>query len=347
MKRRVAVITGTGKVEIQSGELSDLPPNEALIEVNASLISPGTEMSSVRHFAVHPEPQRESMPFGYACAGKVLAVNGEFPELRPGRRVFAMGAGKAFHADYVQVPVNLIVPLPDGLPYDEAVYACLGATALHALRRGVPQLGEYGLVLGLGIVGNLTMQLAKLMGARVAGWEGLSGRREIAAGCNLTSVFDPAAASTSDLTRAFAAPYGLDFAVFAFGGDATAVFEQVRGCMKESADGHRMGRMIFVGGCKIDFTGAAASGNIDILSAARTGPGYHDAVWEHGADYPAAFVPFTTGRNLREILRLIAEKRLRVGPLTTHRLPLEQVGTAAELLLETPDRAMGIVLQMK
>ncbi len=346
MRRKVAVITGTGKVEVQTQELPELQENEALIKVKASLISPGTEMGLVREYIANPDSEREVVPFGYSCAGVIKEVNGTCSGLCPGMRVFAMGAGKALHADLVHVPVNLIVPLPDELPFEEAVYACLGATALHALRRGAPTLGEYGVILGMGIVGNLAMQLAKLMGARVVAWEGLEGRRKIASACRLEEVYDVFSGDMVEQTRNFAAPYGFDFAVFAFGGDGTAAFKQVLDCMKESADGHRMGRVIMVGGCNIDFTGAAAGGNIDILSAARTGPGYHDPAWEHGADYPAAFIPFTTSRNLREILNLITEKRLLVSPMTTHTMRLEQIEEAARLLVRDPGKAMGIVLKM-
>ena len=339
------MINGDGQVGVREVELPALQMNEVAIKVRASLISPGTEMGAVRGYRAKPDPAAAPMPFGYACVGEVLEIKGDGRGLHPGMRVAAMGAGKALHADYVNVPINLVVPIPDSLHYEEAVYACLGATALQTVRRAEPQLSDYGLVLGMGIVGNLTMQLSRLSGARMMAWEGLAGRRRIGAACGLTDIIEPGEAAVK-YAQKFAAPYGMDFAVFAFGGDATPAFEQVKEVMKLSADGHRMGRIVLVGGCKVCIDGGAASGNLDIVAASRTGAGYHDPQWELGADYPNAFVQYTTQRNLREIVRLIDEKRLVVAPLTTHRMPLREVGRAADLLVDQPDLAMGIVLEM-
>lgn len=113
-----------------------------------------------------------------------------------------------------------------------------------------------------------------------------------------------------------------------------------------SADGHQMGRMVLVGGCEVTYGGGAYTGNVDIRSASRTGPGYHDPNYEYGADYPNGFVQFTTQRNLREIISLISEKRLIVDPMTTHRVPLEEVGAAADELIEHPNKALGVILNM-
>ena len=148
-------------------------------------------------------------------------------------------------------------------------------------------------------------------------------------------------------TRAFAAPYGLDFALFAFGGDAEKAFMDIKKCMKVSADGHVMGNVTLVGGCRVPVDGGAASGNLNIRISSRTGAGYHDRAWEYGKDYPAAFVQFTTRRNAMELIQLIAEKRLLVDPLTTHRIPLENIREAGDLLVDHPDEALGVVLTIK
>ena len=116
--------------------------------------------------------------------------------------------------------------------------------------------------------------------------------------------------------------------------------------MKVSADGHQMGRMVLVGGCEVTFSGGAYTGNIDVKSASRTGAGYHDHEYEYGKDYPNAFIQFTTQRNLREIIQLISEKRLLVKPMTTHTMSINKVNDAADLLLNSPEKAMGIVLTM-
>jgi len=346
MLRQTAIITGDGEVKIQKETLPPLENNEVAIEVRASLISPGTEMSSVRRLREKHDRAMEPMRFGYSCAGIVLETKGNIHHLRPGMRVAAMGT-QAFHADYVNVPVNLVVPIPETMSFDKAVYACLGATSLQAIRRTGPELGEYGIVLGMGIVGNLAAQLAQLSGARVIGWEGVATRIKIAKKCGIKNFANGQTPKGLAATKAFTAPYGADFAIMAFGGEATAAFDAVKSCMKVSADTHAMGRIVLVGGCKINVGGGAYSGNLDIRAASRTGAGYKDPAYEHGQDYPAALVQFTTQRNLREIITLIAEKRLHVEPMTTHRIPLEEIGSATELLIDHPDQAMGVVLTMK
>lgn len=344
--RLIAVIDASGAVLAREEQLPELKDNEVLIKVESSLISPGTEMNAVRVRREKPDPEAKDIYFGYANAGEIIAVKGDVKDLRVGMRVAAMGGG-AKHTNYACVPVNLVVPIPDNLSYEQATFACLGATSLQAIQRTEAQLGEYGVVMGLGIVGNLLGQLGQLAGVRMLGWEGYENRIAMAHACGITHTVNFKTSDPVAVTKAFAAPYGLDFAALAFGGDATKPLQQVMKCMKISADGHAMGNIILIGGCTVEIGGGAASGNLNFMASSRTGAGYHDEAWEYGRDYPNAFVKFTTQRNLREIVRLMAEKRLLVEPMITHRLPLTEVGKAADLLINHPDQAMGICLKMQ
>lgn len=345
-RREVAILTGKGEVKIRTEKLAELKEHEVLIKVHASLISPGTEMSSVKTYRQTPDLKAPARVFGYANAGEIIKVKGDVKGLKPGMRVAAMGGVGAHHANYANVAVNMVAPIPDNVSYEQAVYACLGATSLQAIRRTVPELGEYGMVLGLGIVGNLAAQLGQLSGARIIGWEGIGTRIKVAKKCGIANVVNFKSKDPVVETKTFTAPFGADFAIIAFGGEATEAFESVKSCMKVSSDTHAMGRIILVGGCRINVGGGAYSGNLDIRASSRTGAGYKDLEYEYGKDYPAALVPFTTQRNLLEIVRLLAEKRLIVEPMTTHCLPLAQIGKAADLLIDHPDKALGIVLKM-
>lgn len=346
MKRKIGSIYYNGKVGVEEQEMPQLKDNQVLVEVHTSLISPGTEMSLVRKLREKPWPA-DSVPmqFGYSNAGIILETKGDVKGLKPGMRVACMGAGAAQHADYAAVPVNLVVPLPDEVTFEQASYLSLAATSLQAVRRTEVKLGEYGAVLGQGIVGNLAAQLYQLSGARVLGWETLALRAKIAADCGIKTI-DFVKNDPIELTKAFAAPYGLDFALFAFGGNAETAFMNIKKCMKVSADGHQMGNVVLVGGCRIAVDGGAASGNLNIRVSSRTGAGYHDSAWEYGKDYPPAFVQFTTQRNGRELIALMAEKRLNVDALTTHRLPLDKIGEASDLLVDHPDQSLGVILTM-
>jgi threonine dehydrogenase-like Zn-dependent dehydrogenase len=117
--------------------------------------------------------------------------------------------------------------------------------------------------------------------------------------------------------------------------------------MKMTPDTHQMGCIVIVGGCMINARYAATTGNLDVRSSARTGPGYHDEAWERGRDYPPVFVEWNTRRNVELCLRLISEGQLNVKALTTHRVPLSKAPEACEELIQRPDRALGVVILPK
>jgi threonine dehydrogenase-like Zn-dependent dehydrogenase len=345
LKRKIAVINEAGILRAREEDVPELKENEVLIKVKASLISPGTEMNRVRERRAEAVEEACEDVFGYSLSGEIVEIKGEVRDLEVGMRVAAMG-GQACHATYACVPINLVVPIPDNVTFAQAPYACLGATALQAVRRTDPKLGEYGMVLGLGIVGNLASQLSQLSGARIIGWEGFENRIEMAKKCGIKHFANFKTDDTVEVSKEFAAPYGNDFAIFAFGGKAGETFKKVVDSLKVSQDGHQMGRITLVGGCEVTYSGGANTGNINVLSSSRTGAGYHDPEYEYGKAYPDAFIQFTTQRNLREIVQLISEGRLVVDALTTHTMPIENANEAATLLLESPDKAMGIILEM-
>src|SRR5262249_8202137 len=106
---------------------------------------------------------------GYSVAGEVLEVGGGVDDLRPGDLVAAAGAAQANHADYVSVPRNLVCRIPPGCEIAHAASATVGAIAMQGVRRAAPQLGERVAVMGLGLIGQITVQLLKACGCRVVG----------------------------------------------------------------------------------------------------------------------------------------------------------------------------------
>jgi len=342
-KRRVAGIDGAGVGVLIEEELLPPGPGQVQVEVRASLISPGTELGRVG--AQREAPQdRPPRPFGYANAGVVTTVGEGVEDVSVTDPVACMGGGYAQHADLVNVPVNLTAPIPDGVEFESAAFAHLAATALHAIRRAAPVFGENGMVVGLGLVGQLTAQFGQLSGCHMMGVDRLADRRDRATACGVEAVVgaegeDPVAQAAS-----VSGGFGMDFGVIAFGGDGTSAFKQIAASLKKTPDTHSMGRIVIVGGARIEHGFAAALGNVDVRSAARTGPGYHDEAWEHGAAYPPVFVEWPTRRNLTESLRAVADGRLHVAELITHRLPLQEIATAVDELVERPQEALGVVL---
>ena len=192
---------------LRTGETSiaDVPqptpkPGTALVRTAASLVSAGTERMLVE-FAekslvgkarsrpdlvkqVLDKARREGllttveaafnrldqpMPLGYSSAGTVVAVGEGLQGFKVGDRVACAGGGYAVHAEYAVVPKNLLVKLPDEVDFESAAFATLGSIALHGFRLAQPQLGERVAVIGLGLLGLLTVEIARAAGCSVFG----------------------------------------------------------------------------------------------------------------------------------------------------------------------------------
>lgn len=342
--RRVAAIDGSGQGVLLEEEIGAPGAGVLQVEVRASLISPGTELGRVPALRETPDAQKAPRPFGYASAGVVTAVGEGVSGVEAGDRVACMGGGYALHADVAHVPVNLTTPIPDGVDFEQAAFAHLAATALHAIRRAAPVFGENGMVIGLGLVGQLSARFGQLSGCHMLGVDRFAARRDLAQKGGVEAVAGAEGEDPVAVAHEASNGYGMDFGIIAFGGDATAAFQQIVASLKMTPDTHRMGRVVIVGGARIEHGFAAALGNVDVRSAARTGPGYHDEAWEHGADYPRVFVEWPTRRNLAECLRAVADGRLGVTDLITHRFALADIGTAVDELVERPQQALGVVL---
>jgi threonine dehydrogenase-like Zn-dependent dehydrogenase len=346
-KRKVAAVCGDGHIRLVEQDVPALKAGSVLVDVHASLVSPGSEVRGWRALAErrkNPDPDAQPRPFGYSNAGVVLEIGDGIEELRSGDRVACIGGGYAMHTDYAVVPHNLCVKLPENVTFAQGSYAMLTATAMHALRRSTPELGWNVAVVGLGLLGQLTARLYQLTGCYVIGWETIALRVKIARKWGIDAVTSVEGETEITSSLEFTNGYGLDAAVIAFGGNATGAVQSLERCMKRSPDGHPTGVIVFVGGAGFDF--AASLTNIDYRRASRTGPGYHDEKWEFGSAYPPVFMRWTTQTNIALCMRLIAEGRLDVELLTTHTIALERVDEEISAALEDPDRMLGVVFTM-
>ncbi len=346
--RLVGALDETGHACVIEQEIPALEKGCVLVKVYASLISPGTELNGAK--TARKEGVTEAgtpNPFGYQNAGEVLAVHESVTEFQPGDRVACMGGGYAMHTNVAVVPKNLCAKLPDSVSYEEGAYAHLVITAMQAVRRGTPVLGEYLLVVGLGVVGQVAARLGQLSGAYVMGWDMVPFRCQVAQDCGIDGVAVVAQDDAEAKSKEFTHGYGFDMAVMAFGGDGTKALESVKNVMKTSPDTHAMGRISLVGGLKTNCQWGAGLGNLDLLCSARSGPGYHDDAWERGdVEYPPVFMRWTTRTNMELALRLMAEGKLDVNAFTTHKVPLEDIDEVVSAHIENPGATLGTILVM-
>ena len=347
--RLIGALDCTGRGVVLEQEVPPLTKGHILVKVHASLISAGTELSKAKTDRKAEDPEKtDPRPFGYQNAGEVLEVGEGVRQFKPGDRVACMGGDGARHTNYAVVAQNLCALMPGGVSYEEAAYCHLAMTSLNAIRRGGTALGEYCVIVGLGVVGQIAGRLAQLGGMYVMGWDLSAFRCEIARkfSCHDTTLVGEE--DTGEKGKAFTRGFGFDMAVMAFGGDGTQALMSVRDVMKVTPDGHQMGRICIVGGVKAQTSWGSTLGNLDLRCCARTGPGYHDEPWERGESvYPMVFMRWTTRTNMEYCLRLMADGDLDVKAITTHTLPLAKISEAVDAHVERPNETIGTVLLME
>lgn len=356
--RRVVALYGDGTFRLKELELPEMGSGSVLVQVKASLVSPGSELKGpvkpgvksaggwrgLREMQLDPDLNLEAKPFGYANSGVVIAFGDDVKGFKVGQRVACIGAGYAQHSDYSVVPQNLVVPLPENVSFEQGAYGMLLATALQATRRGTPSIGEYAAVAGLGMVGLLTARILQLSGCFVMGWDTVDARLQLAKDFGIDATVNVIKEDSTELTVQFTKGRGLDLSVIALGGDAEKPAHALEKCMKVSPDGHAMGTMVVVGGAEFPFTRSLT--NMDIRRSSRTGPGYHDPDWERGGDYGDVFVRWDTKSNLELCMDFVAQGKIPVEMLTTHRVAFEAIESQTKEITKDPDSILGMVFEM-
>lgn len=289
----------------------------------------------------HSEQGDTGWNVGYSAVGQIMAVGEGVTGFAVGDWVACAGAGRANHADYISVPQNLACQVPAGCDLPAAASTTLGTIALQGVRRADPKLGEIVVVLGLGLLGQITAQILRANGCQVIGLD-LSAHRAArareAAGCLAVDTVDSLRALVRDQTQGRGADRTLITA-------ATSSNDVLNLAMAVT---RRKGVVVIVGD-----VGLAAERQdfyrkeIDLLMSTSYGPGRYDANYEeYGQDYPAAYVRWTLNRNMQAYLALIANQQINVTPLIDRIVPIEQAPMVySELANQTGELPLGVVLE--
>jgi predicted dehydrogenase/threonine dehydrogenase-like Zn-dependent dehydrogenase len=348
----------TGRPFVGEVPVPALQRGRVLVRTVASLISAGTERAAVEMVSkglVQEARQRPdlvravvakvknegllntvaavrdkmaaSQALGYSAAGIVTAVAEDVTEFQIGDRVACAGVGFASHAEVLSVPKNLCVHLPESVSFEAGAYGTLGAIALQGVRLAEPTLGESVVVIGLGLVGLLTVQLLKANGCRVLGLDLDSSRVAVAfeLGTDRAVVLEEGIEKEiSEWTRGRGADAVLITA-------ATDSNQPVELAAKVS---RLKGRVIVVGMTGLDIPRAPFfSRELKLIISMSYGPGRYDPDYEEkGNDYPLPYVRWTEKRNIESFLELVADKRVNVDRLTTHKFSIEDAERAYQLI---------------
>lgn len=278
------------------------------------------------------------MPLGYSSAGVVVAVGEGMDGFKVGDRVACAGGGHAVHAEYEVVPRNLLALLPPEVDFESAACTTLGAIALHGFRLAQPQIGERVAIIGLGLLGLISVGIARAAGCSVFGVDIAPARVKLAQEMGATAVTREQAESA-----AMTFTHGQGFDVVLICAD-TPSNDPLALAGSISRD---RGRVVAVGAVGLNIPRKVYYEKEIFFQVSRSyGPGRYDLDYEErGKDYPIGFVRWTEGRNLEAIVDLLASGKLDVRPLISHRFPIEGAPAAYDLITgKAKEPFLGVLL---
>ncbi len=359
-----------GKVLAEEVPSPILSEGEVLIAVSYSCISAGTELKSVgnsgENLLVRAMKQPENLkkvidlakaqgiakafskvqqkvkygtPTGYSNSGMVIAIGEGVTNFQIGDKVAAAGAGIANHAEYVVVPQNLVMKAPEGLDLKLASTVTLGGIALQGVRRADLRMGEYGVVIGAGILGLLTIQFLKNSGVRTVVSDINDDRLAIAKKLGADVVINPSKTDLVKTVTDFTGGYGADAIIFTA---ATASSEPLSDAFKACK---KKGRVILVGVSGMEIKRADIyQKELDFKISTSYGPGRYDRQYEDlGNDYPYAYVRWTENRNMTEYLHMLDEGKVKLDLLIDKVYPIEKA-EEAYASLQSPEKPIIVLL---
>jgi len=266
----------------------------------------------------------QPLPLGYCNVGRVAEVGAGVAGFAVGDRVISNGK----HAEVVSVPINLCAKVPDAVPDEEAAFTVLGAIALQGIRLVQPTLGETVVVTGLGLVGLMTVQLLRANGCRVLGLDFDKDKLDLARQFGAEVVDLAAGQDPVKAAESFSRGRGVDAVI------VTAATKSSEPMHQAALMCRKRGRIVLVG-----VTGLELSRDdffkkeLTFQVSASYGPGRYDPKYEDkGQDYPVGFVRWTEQRNFEAVLDMMADERVDVKPLISHRFAIEDAEQAYSLV---------------
>lgn len=266
---------------------------------------------------------------GYSSAGVVIAVGDGVADINVGDFVACAGAGFAVHAEFACVPRMLVAKIPesDKVSFEEAAFGTVGAICLHGIRTAEVALGDTVAVIGLGLLGQITVQLLKAAGCHVFGMDPLRQRADLAIASGAESAC-AGAREFRDLCFQKTGGMGVDAVLITA---ETASSEPVNLAAELARD---RAIVVAVGTVGMELQRKLYyEKELDFRISRSYGPGRYDTAYEHkGRDYPIGQVRWTETRNLAAFLQFIADGKLNLPSLITHRFPMEQATRAYDLI---------------
>ena len=364
----------TGEIAVAEVPAPQLLPGCVLVRIASSLVSAGTERASsefasknlfqkasarpdlVREVlhkvrrdgivsavsAVRSRLEQPGAP-GYSSAGTVVGVGEGVTDIRAGERVACAGSGYAVHAEVACVPRLLVRKLPPDstISFEEAAFTTVGAVALHGIRTAGAKLGDVVAVIGLGLLGQLTVQMLKAAGCRVLGMDLVPARAQLALRLGADGV-STSAKEFRDVCFQHSAGHGADEVLITAETPSSDPVNLAAELVRDR------GVVVAVGTVGLDIERKLYyEKELDFRVSRSCGPGRYDSAYEQkGRDYPIGYVRWTENRNMGAFLQLLSEGKLDVRALITHRFPIDQARSAYELIRGgSGEFSLGVLIQ--
>lgn len=330
MRVKEIVFAGVNVVRLEETDFNPRPSdNEITIRTLVTVISAGTELACLEGRGWAPFPFRP----GYGAIGEVIATGKNIQGIQVGDRIFTYSR----HASYAKSR-TVALKVPEGCPLEYLVFARMASVAITALRVSNAELGDRVAVIGLGVVGNLAAQLFQLAGCDVIAFDRIPKRLDVAKACGIKTTVNVSEVDPVEAVKEWTEGKGCEVVVEATGTPQAA--------MLSGQMARRNGEVILLG----SFFGRELITNVtDLLERIHlwghgciTYKGAHE--WRYPIpEDPQGFSKHSIERNAKLNLRLIAEGRLKIAPLLTHRMPPEQCADAYAGLRDRPDEFIGVV----
>jgi len=280
------------------------------------------------------------VPLGYSLCGNVTEVGSGAAEFSVGQRVACAGAGYASHAEINFVPRLLAAAVPDGVSTEAAAYATVGAIALQGIRNAELRVGETVVVLGLGLIGQLAVQLARASGCRVVGLDVAAERVKLAAAHGAELALTVGSENLKQALLAFTRGRGADAVLVAAATTSNTPLKMAAELARDRA------RLVMIGVTGMQIPRKLYyEKELSLIVSRSYGPGRYDPQYEeHGHDYPAGYVRWTEQRNIEAFLDLVAAGTVRPDVCTTHHFPIGEATDAFDLILTNREPHLGVIL---
>jgi predicted dehydrogenase/threonine dehydrogenase-like Zn-dependent dehydrogenase len=267
----------------------------------------------------------QPMPLGYSSSGLIELPGDGLQGFKTGDRVACAGGGYAVHAEYALVPQNLLVKLPEQVDYEAAAFTTLGAISMHGFRLSSAQLGESVGVIGLGLLGLLAVLIAQAAGCQVFGIDLDESRVNLAHQLGATAVLRSQAVEAA---QSFTHGLGLDNILICADTRENDPVELAGELARDRGHVVAIGAVGLTIPRKVYYTK-----ELSFINSRSYGPGRYDPAYEEvGQDYPIGYVRWTEGRNLQAFVDLMANGKVDVKPLITHRFPIDESPAAYDLI---------------